>query len=109
MNKEQVQQIINVLGGVRQRPGLYMRQNQASGFLDGFRLALEMLSAMGVPTSFYKEALAERGWEWSLAAPLAEMQQRGLTEEEKVEELLTIEIEAWKKVLAQIEQPENGQ
>jgi hypothetical protein len=63
-------------------------------FLGGFHLGC---SACGleVPFEIRERVTIERGWQWSAALPSDQMREKGLAEEEMIDELFAIEIAAW--------------
>ena len=44
----------------------------------------------------------QRGWERNALGPVYQMRQRGMTDEQIVDEFLVIEIETWRRVLAKL-------
>lgn len=105
MEKNQVEAVIKALEDVRQRPHMFILvgKNPVFSWMIGFNTALRAFVPQPEDT-FYKDAVTERGWEWSTTAPLGEMEKRELSEQEMVDEFLTIFVEAWKKRLAAFDQ-----
>ncbi|KAB2903001.1 MAG: hypothetical protein F9K27_14595 [Anaerolineae bacterium] len=94
-----VQKIIETLSIIRLRPKMYFRNvGELKAMLAGFNMACGLF---GYPSGFddaYRQAVVERGWKWLPAAGvLPALIENGLDDDSIVEELLTIEIEAWKK------------
>lgn len=73
--------------------------NGGQNFLRGFRTACAMLGIQPPSEAMYQAVVVSRGWRWSSHAPVKEMDEAGVDAETIVHELITIEIEVWKKHL----------
>jgi hypothetical protein len=107
MNNVSPSNIPLVLQDILNRPGMYIGPfvndiESVVSFLSGFNTACE---ALGIPSShtdeFYLSVVRERGWSapstrgiWTI------MREQGMGEESIIRELLTIELEVWKKRIA---------
>jgi len=101
-----IAKLLLVLEHARERPGMYFSNiDAADSFLRGFRIAANTCIGMNdLVHKFRGQVTIERGWVWSSLPPWGEMKQTGMSEQDVIKEMLTIEIEAWKRVLKQIEQ-----
>ena len=96
-----LQQIITLLEHIRKRPGMYLGPPSVDAlvhFLPGFHAGCEIAGyrITHVPESAYHTIVEARGWEHLANKPIAEMQARGMSELDIIEELLQIEIATWK-------------
>jgi hypothetical protein len=109
MNKADIEKIISALESVAKRPYMYMGSEgeiAAQPFLAGFHCALRILNLDEDTQKFRNDVLTERGWELSSVAPYTEMKQRSMSPDQMINEILTIEIEVWKKILSQKQDPD---
>lgn len=67
----------------------------AIDFLEGFSVATSIFGCKP-STEITKEVYETRGWEFLAAWPHEEMKNKGMKEEEIIDELFQIEIESWK-------------
>jgi hypothetical protein len=99
--QEQVQNIIQYLEMVRERPKFHFTPNPDSvySFTRGFNLACQ---AIGLYFEDYQDTYLEvqkvHGWQVNALHPFQEMVKRGWTDSQVVHEVLTLEIETWEKV-----------
>lgn len=87
------ERIIQVLESFRQRKHMYLSPvtaHTAETYLAGFQTGC---FASGIIWD-YREAGIERGWEMNAAGPVPEMQGRGLSDDEIIDELIAIHIAA---------------
>lgn len=96
-----LQQIITLLEHIRKRPGMYLGPPTVDAlvhFLHGFHAGCKIAGyhVTHVPESAYHAIVEARGWAFLANKPIAEMQARGMSEFEIIEELLQIEIATWK-------------
>ncbi len=101
MEDQRILHIIQELERVRGRRMMFMGSNSASAastFLLGFQSACFVF---GLTLSYKHRQLAteERGWSPSAEAwSLSEMRERGLTDEAIADEMLAIDIAAWRRM-----------
>ena len=102
MEHTQVIAVVQLLEAVRQRPLMYIGDRDPMAtvhFLDGIDAACGTFGYKipRYPGTIYEQVVKERGWEFLAARPHREMSERGLSAEMVTRELLTIEIETWKR------------
>ena len=107
MNREQVNKIVELLEAARKRPPMYIGGydvDAAGHFCQGIEAACWAFDEKGhMPLRL--QVLQERGWNTNTARHFShQMKQRGLTQQEMVEELFVIEIEVWKRYAQETEQ-----
>jgi hypothetical protein len=89
--------IIEILRSARDRKAMYLGTvdvPSAENFLNGFQVGC-FACGPDVPLEVRERVTTARGWGWSAKRPIEEMRERGLNEEEIVDELFAIEIAAW--------------
>jgi hypothetical protein len=89
--------IIEILRSARHRKAMYLGTvdvPSAENFLNGFQVGC-FACGQDIPLEIRERVTTARGWGWSAKGPIEEMRERGLTEEEIVDELFAIEIAAW--------------
>jgi hypothetical protein len=94
-----VDHILDILRSARQRKPMYLQSVNiaaADNFLSGFKIGC-FACGLEVPVEIRERVTIERGWQWYAALPITEMRERGLSEEQIVDELFAIEIAAWEK------------
>src|SRR5512141_1886722 len=81
--------LINYLEDVRSRPELWLSRELplVVTFLTGFNVACRALGMKASPDSTWGEILAERGWNWTPSGPWTDMEEKGLSEADIVNEL----------------------
>jgi hypothetical protein len=99
---QEAHKIVELLKQVRERPPVWIGGSSPESLLHFLHGVTAVASAFGVRVdrylgSAYGQVITERGWEHSAAAPVDEMRERRLSDQEIVQELLTIEIETWKR------------
>ena len=109
MDATQIVRIIERLEHMRLRKRFYLNSldlEATINFFAGFRIGL---STLGSPPDYRDELIDKkkiihrrRGWEWNSGGAWAVMQNLGMSEEDIIDELLVIEIEAWNMVLKDI-------
>jgi hypothetical protein len=71
-------------------------------FLTGFRIAaLVMLAVDEEHRELYEQVVVEHGWKWTPKHFSWQMTKRGWSPEKSVDELLAIEIDFWRRVIAE--------
>lgn len=101
MQPSQIRRIIEVLESARTRKQMYFQPVNVEAtvnFLNGFKLLLFCLE-MEMPHAVYAQVYQQRGWEYTARGVWIDMQERQMTEESIIDELLTLEIQAWKSIL----------
>jgi hypothetical protein len=89
--------IIEILSSDRHRKVMYLGTvdvPSAETFLDGFQVGC-FACGRDIPLEIRKRVTAARGWGWSAKGTTEEVRERGLNDEEIVDELFAIEIAAW--------------
>jgi hypothetical protein len=97
MQSGQVDRLLSILRSARQRKPMYFQPvdvETAENFLNGFRVG-SLACGIEIPLSIQERATNERGWKWNALGPLKEMRERGLDDDQIVDELFAIEIRAW--------------
>lgn len=92
-----VERIIEILRSARGRKAMYLGTidvPSADSFLYGFRVGC-FACGRDLSLAVRERVTTAHGWEWSARGPIEEMRERGLSEEEIVDELFAIEISAW--------------
>jgi hypothetical protein len=87
--KKDLEKILGVLTHMRLRPGMYFSSDMPGvyAYLNGFKTACHLL---GVDISKNESVIwSERGWEAGALHPIKQMQEKGMSEAEITEELLT--------------------
>ncbi len=91
------ERILEILRSARSRKAMYLGTvdvPSAECFLNGFVVGC-FACGRDLPLEIHEQVTIARGWTWSAARPIDEMRERGLTEEQVVDELFAIEIAAW--------------
>jgi hypothetical protein len=72
-------------------------------FLNGFHAACQVFGIEWSPTDpLYRQITTEQGWEWNASyGPSFEMRRNELPEDQVMVEMLQIEVEYWRRRLAQ--------
>jgi hypothetical protein len=94
-----VYRILEILRSARQRKPMYIQPVDvaaAENFLAGFHVGC-FACGLEVPFEIRERVTIERGWPWYAARPIKEMRERGLNEEQIVDELFAMEIAGWEK------------
>ncbi len=103
-NKASVENVIQLLVHIRERPGMYFLPITADGYInwrEGFDTGCAMrglfIGERHSDDSFYMQILTAHGWKDSSFGPVIDMREHGLGEAEIITELLTMDIETWKR------------
>lgn len=92
--------IVELLEKVKGRTALYfwpIAPEMAVSFLNGFYLCFQNLTEGNHEFNEYKQkVLYSRGWQVPSIVLRIQMEEKGFTAEQMVNEIFTIEIEAWK-------------
>jgi hypothetical protein len=105
MKSEMIERIIKLLERVRLKPRMYLKDVTADNlaiFLAGFSLALDVVEPDIVEGVLSIDVARERGHVISCGGIKIGLRNEGLNEEQIVDEWLTIEIEAWRRLLGSI-------
>ena len=101
MGDERILHIIEELEQVRGRKMMFMGSNSSSAvgtFLLGFS-SVCIVFGLPMPYKVRQQATEERGWSPSAEAwSVSEMRERGLTDEAIGDEMLAIDIAAWRRM-----------
>lgn len=104
MEHEKIEEIIEQLESIKKRPAMFLGKpddvDAITHFLNGYHAAIFMIKGERIPIlDDYKKIREQRGWEWNATSVAREMKEKSIPDKEIVQELITIEIEAWKIVL----------
>lgn len=95
--------IIGQLENVHKRPALFIgRKDDVDGvinFLQGFLAACDALG-FRYSRDINRQVIIESDWETGAEGVWLQMRQKGMSEEEIVQELLRLEIKGWQKLVA---------
>ncbi len=94
-----VDRILEILRSARERKPMYIQPVDlaaAENFLTGFKVGC-FACGLEVPYEIRERVTIERGWKWDAAPPTKEMRERGLNEEQIIDELFAIAIAEWEK------------
>jgi|SRR5262245_5517566 len=104
---ERIPSLIRELENVRRRPHVHIGKIESTSlqhYLWGFREAAHLFTHMKYWEKYLRiieEVAYDRGWPGSLSF-VKSIRTRGLSEKEIIEEMLTVEIESWKRLAALI-------
>jgi hypothetical protein len=92
--------IIENFEHVVERPDMYLlpvNSDTAESFINGFTIGCKACG-LEVPLEIQQSVTEDRGWEFlGVARPTREMRERGFSEPQIATELLTIELEGWRR------------
>ena len=112
MSMKSVEDLIELLENVKQRPNIWL-PNDSPDTIRVFLFALEMgVGFSDIPVELYDEhhktRIVKRGWNPEGSLWLGrQMQQQGYDNSAICDELLTIAIEAWRRVLKDMQSTTN--
>lgn len=92
--------IIKKFEEIKRRPTMYVRDDvdELLVFLQGFAIACRLCGLKSGFDEVYVSTVEQRGWQWLPSGGVVpSMRENGLTSTQMIQELLTIEIEVWKK------------
>ncbi len=103
-NKQVIEKLLESLEVVRQRPRLFFGEDAPPvlNFLWGFNLACEAAEIDKSYRDMYLKIQMERNWQVNALHPVDHMMRQGFTKDEIIQEALTLEIETWKRLLAEL-------
>jgi hypothetical protein len=101
-----IQKIVDFMKMVQERPYMYASPTREAPhepvlvhFLNGFQSACWAAGISFPSRELITEIAAKRGWSDNAMGPWKDMANRGLSEQEIIDEVMIIQIEAWKSVL----------
>ncbi len=101
MEQNTIDKILLDLEKIRLRPtmcfGHYEDFQSAVAFFIGFNHALILLNQSLPAREIYNQIYDEKGYKWSPNGVVTSMKEKSLSNEEIVIEIVSIEIEAWKR------------
>lgn len=107
--QEQFERIVAVLEHVQKRPYMYIsvQSHPVLNFIHTFNLVCHLLEAVqgNKFQEKYNQIIVERGWERSSGHPVSQMEAQNMDFDEIITEALNLEIETWKRLLAEL--PDN--
>lgn len=105
ITRESLENIIAFYEAARERPAVYFQPSIPEAIdciLSYFNQALYFVN-IKESSRYQREIAIERGWEYNALGAVPSMREKGLKDEEMITELLTFEIEHWKRVLENLE------
>jgi len=110
-SEQQIPAVIDMLEKVRKYRAMFFQPvdgTSATNFVCGFSACA---GALGLPYHRDVKRWAEqnRGWELQAMGPLPQMAERGMTADEMAVEIIAIEIDTWRSLLADQAAPAPGQ
>jgi len=99
MNSEYIDKIIEFFKAVKTRPIMYFGKYETDAveiFTHGFYMSLSITNQSFPDLEIRKEASKNRGWNFNAMGIVPHMKKKGLSDEEMVRELISVEIETWK-------------
>lgn len=104
MTKVDFEGITRFLDRVKQKPHMYVVRSDVTSMeslIYGFNAGCHIMSGEINPLKhrdIIDQVKIDRGWHFSPVSVTVEMRKRGLSDEKIIEELLDIEIEAWRRI-----------
>ena len=102
-----IRSVIGMLEHVRVAPGMYFRHTEpahADDFLRGLRIGAGMAIGCDPYLEIGREAIVTaRGWKCTSVSPAVEMARKCMSVEAIIDELIAIEIEGWRLLMARME------
>jgi hypothetical protein len=91
--------IIRVLEDIHERIPLWVGTEPLAiiHYINGFNHACHIFGFKGGYDKVYEETVIARGWKWTSHGGLPSMHEKGLDDAAIARELVTLEIESWKK------------
>lgn len=106
---EKLEQIVSILEFVLKRPHMFAQTaDSLECFLKGMVIATRACLDIEIP---YRRRLwveANRGWKHTAVGPWNQMRAKGWSEEEIIREMVTIEIEIYKRTIENIREQKQG-
>ena len=98
LERSDIERILYALENMRQRQPMYLEAVNIEAmvnFIHGFNLGIFTLG-FKIPDMVYEQAYKQRGWEYTARGAWQDMRDRGLSEETIMDELLAVEMDAWR-------------
>ncbi len=99
MNSQKAAEVVSLLQHMSLRKGMYVGEVKlpaVSAFFSGFEIASQLFG-YEVPLEIRQRAKEQRGWQHTNEVwPMEQMEAQNYTEEQIIDELWSLEIEAWK-------------
>jgi hypothetical protein len=93
--------VLELLEHMLRRPAMYVPQLDVAN-VQSFLIGLEAgcrLSGLDITREIYQEAAATRGWKWRAKRNVWHMRKKNLSDEEIIQELIAVEMEAVRRGL----------
>jgi hypothetical protein len=105
---EIVSEMITIVEQIRIRPRMFFGDMLPApiNFLNGVGLMLVLMDLSGLYYHHYWEIAKQRGWRSTSQHIHDQMIEKGLTQEEATAELMEIELEVWKRMLKDVQNPD---
>ena len=101
---EKINELLDVLQFMREKPRMFFSGVEAgNNFLRGFNIAAGLCLDLPSDDDIRGKVTTEKGWTWSSLPPWSEMKEQGLDDTAIIDEMLSIEIEVWKRLLANLD------
>ena len=105
MNREdKIRVILEAFQHMREKTGMYFSTvKMAESYLRGFRTASAICLDLPASMKARVEVVTERGWTSTSQGPWNEMREQGLDDAAIIDEMLSIEIEVWKRAYSDLD------
>jgi hypothetical protein len=105
MNREaKINALRELLQFMREKSGMFFSTvSQADSHLRGFKIASKICLDLPDSTRFYATVITEHGWTWTSDGPWKEMREKGMDDTAIIDEMLSIEIEVWKRAYGNLD------
>ena len=105
----EIRKLLELLEEVKKRPRMFFYPPDAQSalnYLRGFEVAYEFLGGKIASQyqSHYEVIQDEHGWELTAHHPMYAMVESGMDDASVIQEMLELELETWRRVLAQLEE-----
>ena len=107
MDPAKVARLIEILQSVRQRAHMYVGENDPvlmTHFLNGLNIAAATLMGQDVQSVVWN-VVRERGWSNGAKSLCHIMLERGIPPDQVIEEMVTVEIEAFQRLAQKLSEP----
>ena len=101
--KQQLERIIQDFEYIKEKPAMFLAEGAPTihNFMSGFRVACAVLNYSGLDHAPLKEVMQEHGLDTRSSKQFYDLETRGLSDAEIAQEVLTCNIEAWKRLVDQ--------
>jgi hypothetical protein len=99
MSREYIDKFIELFEAVWARPLMYFGKYDTDAvvlFTHGLYMSLSLTNHSFPALEIYREVSKNRGWHFNALGIVPDMKAKGLSNEEMVKELVSVEIEVWK-------------